>query len=162
MVVPRSEVCFFDTWNIEKLEEILDTAEAVTEWCREKKRPGFHTLICVDDFADVASIARGPLLTKLFLRGRHALCSTLVKTQSLRLLGASIRRNALSWFVWSLRTGSDLEALLDELSAVHPEGRKGALRLYQAATAPKYGFLYVDVTAPPERMFHANFRELGL
>ena len=48
------------------------------------------------------------------------------------------------------------------LSAVHPEGRKGVLRLYQAATAPKYGFLYVDVTAPPERMFHANFRGLGL
>ena len=162
MSVPLDEQCFFDTWDVAALERILAEAEAITEYCRRKKKPAFHTYLAIDDFGDQAAVARGQLLTSIYLRGRHALLSCHVKVQSLRLLGAPIRRNALSWFVWSLRTGSDLEALLDELSAIHPEGRKGVLRLYKQATTPKYGFLYVDVTAPPSEMFHANFKQLSL
>ena len=140
----------------------MAAAEAITEYCRRKKKPAFHTYLAIDDFGDQAAIARGQLSTNIYLRGRHALLSCHVKVQSLRLLGAPIRRNALSWFVWSLRTGSDLEALLDELAAVHPEGRKGVLRLYKMATTPKFGFLYVDVTAPPAEMLHADFKKLSL
>ena len=160
--VPRDEVCFFDTWDVDALERILREAEDITEHQRRKGRPPFHTYLGIDDFGDQSAIARGQLLTSIFLRGRHAFLSCQVKIQSLRLLGAPIRRNALSWYVWSLRTGSDLEALLDELAAVHPDGRKGVLRLYKQATTPKFGFLFIDVTAPAEEMFHANFKVLPL
>ncbi len=157
-----TSTCFFDSWDVAALERILAEAEAITEYCRRKKKPAFHTYLAIDDFGDQSAIARGQLLTSIYLRGRHALLSCHVKVQSLRLLGAPIRRNALSWFVWSLRTGSDLKALLDELAAVHPDGRRGILRLYKLATTPKYGFLFVDVTAPPSQMFHANFKRLAL
>jgi hypothetical protein len=162
MGVPRDEVCFFDTWDVDALERILREAEDITEYQRRKGRPPFHTYLGIDDFGDQSAIARGQLLTSIFLRGRHAFLSCQVKTQSLRLLGAPIRRNALSWYVWSLRTGSDLEALLDELAAVHPDGRKGVLRLYKQATTPKFGFLFIDVTSPAESMFHANFSPLSI
>ena len=72
-----------------------------------------------------------------------------------------MRKNALSIFVFRLR-GNELTTLLDELENTHPEGRKGVMKLYNLATSQPFGFLYVDATAPPSEMFHANFRPLKL
>jgi hypothetical protein len=161
--IPEEEMgeCFQDTFNEPHILRVLQDQERITTHQKRKKRPVFHVALYIDDFADEPAIARGQLLTSLFVKARHFFVSTFVKTQAFRLLGTSIRKNALSIFVWRLR-GNELTTLLEELENTHPDGRRGVLRLYNLATAPKWGFLYVDVTAAPSEMFHASFKQLAL
>ena len=77
----------------------------------------------VDDIADNEQIARREvLLHQLFFRGRHAKITTLIATQKCTALAPQIRTQALSFFVFKLRSQQELDALLDEVSALG--GRK--------------------------------------
>ena len=58
--------------------------------------------------------------------------------------------------VWCLRSWSELESLLEELSAIHD--KKTLLALYDEAVSKPYGFWLVNLTEPPDRMFWSSFR----
>ena len=53
--------------------------------------------------------------------------------------------------------------MLEEVSAVHPRGKKGALELYRRAIAEPHGFLYCDLTASdPDKVFHSKWEPLSV
>lgn len=106
-----------------------------------------NILIVLDDIADNEQIARREvLLHQLFFRGRHAKISTLIATQKYRALAPQIRTQALSFFVFKLRSQQELDALLDEVSALG--GRKLVDSYYREATKKPYSFLYIRLDQP--------------
>ena len=122
----------------------------------QKKKKRWRILIPVDDFADDPSFSRNSkLLHSLFTRGRHSMISTIVATQKFVAIHPIIRTNATELFVYRLRNQKDLDAFLEELSALYD--KKTLLRLYQHATEAPYAFLYVKLTASNrDDMFYLN------
>jgi hypothetical protein len=141
------EPFFFDTWQPEVLNEIVETQKRVVQECkRQKIKQLYGILIVVDDFADSPNVvhsnsgagAGGSMLNTLFVRGRHLACSVIVSSQKLRLLSTTMRVNAQFMLVWRLRNRLELQSLLEEISAVYD--MKTLEKMYQLATDDPYSF----------------------
>ena len=145
--VAKDEECFFDHYDPEDLEKIIETQRKVTQYMKDhKKKKLYQILILVDDFADDPSFSRNSkLLHSLFTRGRHSMISTIVATQKFVAIHPIIRTNATELFCYRLRNQKDLESFLEELSALYD--KKTLLKLYQYATSEPFSFLYVKLTA---------------
>ena len=153
------EPCFFEEWDLERLGKIIDEQYKLIEFQKKKgyKRL-FSICIVIDDFADRPDLMHNNanLLSRLFFRGRHLSMRTLVSTQRLKSIAAAIRANLQFLMVWRLRSYTELESLLEELSAIHD--KKTLLALYEQAVSQPYGFWLVVLTERPERMFWSGFR----
>ena len=98
------------------------------------------------------------MLNTLFVRGRHLCISTLVSSQKLRLVSSTIRVNLQCLCVWRLRNQHELEALLEEVSAVYD--KKTLMQMYRLATDEPYSFWYILLTAKKrEDMFFVRFEK---
>eukprot|EP00439_Symbiodinium_sp_Y106_P016809 s13541_g2.t1 len=95
------------------------------------------------------------ILDTLFIRGRHYCISTWVSTQKLRLMSSAVRVNTMFYCVFRLRNQLELDALVEELSAMLP--KDVLYGMYQEATREKYSFWYVNLRAPKEDMFWVRF-----
>ena len=84
------------------------------------------------------------LLHSLFTRGRHSFISSIVATQKFKAISIIIRVNATDLYVFKLRNQGDLDALVDEVSAV--ADKKVILEMYNIATHEPFGFLYIKLT----------------
>ena len=151
--------CYYDHYDPESLEQIIDTQKKIIEFQKQKKETKklFQILIIIDDFADDASFSRqSKLLHALFTRGRHSQISTIVATQKFTALHPIIRVNASELFVFRLRNYSDLQTFLDEVSAL--VDKKALLEMYSIATDEAFSFLYVRLTEKnKDRMFMVKF-----
>ena len=151
MGVPDTERCYYDSWDEEALDEILKTQKAVVAHQKKEKagKQIYGICVIVDDFADspqvMASRQGGNALNTLLVRGRHLMISTLILTQRLRLAGCTLRVNAQALVVFRLRNRLELDAIIEELSAVYD--KKVLMELYQLATAEPYSFMYVNLGA---------------
>ena len=104
----------------------------------------------------MSSRAGGSSLNHLLVRGRHLAISTLILTQKLRACGNLLRINLQSLCVFRLRNRLELDAIIEELSAVYD--KKVLMEMYQLATAEKYSFMYVNLAASKvEDMFYLRF-----
>ena len=90
-------------------------------------------------------MSHNQLLNSLFTRGRHSFISTIVSTQKYRAISNIVRVNATNLYVFRLRNAGDLEAFIEEVSAV--ADKKTLLQLYQTATSEPYSFLFVKLNA---------------
>ena len=67
--------------------------------------------------------------------------STWVSSQKLRLISAAVRVNMQFLCCWRLRNQHELDAVIEELSALLP--KEQLYRLYEQATREPYSFLFV-------------------
>ena len=114
--------------------------------------------VIVNDFADDTVAMRGSqsdVLESLFVRGRHYGISTIVATQKFRLLSPVLRTIATALFCFRFRSKQDQDACIDEVSAVID--KKTLMRSYTETTNPQYGFLFIDLQAPPDRVCWSRF-----
>ena len=142
------EKLYFDHYNPEELEHIIDTQHKVILHMKKQKHSHlFSVLAIVDDFADDPTFSRhSKLLHSLFTRGRHNSISTIVSSQKFNAVAPIIRVNATFLVVYKLRNTKDLETFLEERSGMI--GRKELIELYQMATKDPYSFLYINLVAP--------------
>ena len=114
-------------------------------------------MIVTDDFADDTSLTRkSQLLHQLYIRGRHYMISTITSTQVYKAISNIIRKNMTHLFIYRLRNYSDLENIVDELSAVYD--KKTLLQIYHEAVSEDYSFLYVNLISKDKRkMFMKQF-----
>jgi hypothetical protein len=142
------EKLYFDHYNPEELEHIIDTQHKVILHMKKQKHSHlFSVLVIVDDFADDPTFSRhSKLLHSLFTRGRHNSISTIVSSQKFNAVAPIIRVNATFLVVYKLRNTKDLETFLEEISGMI--GRKELIELYQMATKDPYSFLYINLVAP--------------
>ena len=156
----ENETCFFDHYEPEELNNIIETQRKIIELMKAQQRKKlYQILIIVDDFADDPTFSRNSkLLHSLFTRGRHSMISTIVATQKFSAIHPIIRTNATELFVYRLRNYKDLESFLEELSALYD--KKTLLELYKHATDAPYSFLYVKLTAKTkDNMFFMNLNK---
>ena len=114
----------------------------------------------MNDFADDISFVRNSkLLHQLYIRGRHSCISTITATQVFKQISPIIRKNVLDLFVFRLRNQHDLDAMIEEVSAV--ASKKEIFNMYKQATDEPYGFLYISLTSKTiEEMFFNKFNKL--
>ena len=138
----------------------------IQEMKKRKLKTLCNILILVDDMADDPTVMHrqggytsgGSMLNTLFVRGRHSQISTIVSTQKLRLIGTTIRVNAQFIMVWRLRNRLELQALLEELSAVYLI--KTLEDMYNLATEEPYSFWHSLLAAREKTdMFYLRFEQ---
>ena len=143
----KDDIFYFDHYDEEGLFKIIDTQRKIIEYQKKHNHNKlFSILIVVDDFADAPLVSRNnKLLHSLFTRGRHSQISTVVATQKFNALSPIIRVNASDLYVFRLRNYSDLQAFLDEVSAI--ADKNSILEMYSMATDEPFSFLTVKLTA---------------
>ena len=116
-------------------------------------------MVVIDDFADEPAFTRqSKILHALFTRGRHSMISTIVSTQKYRAISNIIRVNATNLYVFRSRNAGDLEAWIDEVSAI--TDKKTLLQLYNIATAEPYSFLFIKLHAKKvNKMFYMRYQK---
>jgi hypothetical protein len=155
-VLKQEDDCFFSEFHTQDLQAVIDKQQKLITQLKERGTKMLpNILVVIDDFADDAAVARREtLLHQLFMRGRHSKISTLIATQKFRALAPQMRTQALSFFIFKLRSQQELDALLDEVSALG--GRKLVDSFYREATRKPYSFLYIRLDQP-EPMFMERF-----
>ena len=153
----NGEEIYFDHYDSEALEEIINNQKQIIEYLKRKKhKKMYNILILIDDFADNPSFSRhSKLLHSLYTRGRHSFISVVTATQKFNAIASIIRVNATELYVYRLRNYKDLEALLEELTALYP--KKVIQKLYDYATEKPYSFLYINLMSKDKKnMFYMN------
>ncbi len=154
------EQFYFDHYDEEALFNIINTQRKIIEYQKKHNHNKlFSILIVVDDFADDVKFSRNSkLLHSLFTRGRHSQISTVVATQKFNALSPIIRVNASDLYVFRLRNYSDLQAFLDEVSAIAP--KDVILEMYKIATDEPFSFLTVKLTSKDKnKIFMIRFQK---
>ena len=83
--------------------------------------------------------------------------STWVSSQKLRLISAAVRVNMQFICIWRLRNQLELEAVLEELSALLP--KQELLAMYQEATREPYSFWFIYYLKDKANMFYKRWEE---
>ena len=82
--------------------------------------------------------------------------STITSTQVYKQISPIVRKNMTHLFIYRLRNYGDLEAIVEELSAVYD--KQTLLQIYHEAVSEDYSFLYVNLMQKrKERMFMQSF-----
>ena len=152
---------YYDEYDPKALQHIIDTQYKIIDYMKKQgHRQLYQICIIIDDFIDSRAFTFSPtsLLNTLYIRGRHMMISTITTSQSYKSISSIVRRNITEISIFRLRNNSDLEAVLDELSAVYD--KKTLLNMYRMATDHPYGFLYINLMAKnKEDMFYDSLKE---
>ena len=149
------EQAYWDEWDESALRRIIQQQRKITEASKKlEMKKLYQVLVVIDDFADTPQLHKphGALDT-LFIRGRHMQISTWVSSQKLRLMRVNMQ---FLWW-WRLRNQHELDAVIEELSALLP--KEQLYRLYEQATREPYSFLFVYYLKPKNEMFYKRFEE---
>ena len=152
------EKIYFDSYDPAELEQVINTQKKVIDYQKEQKHKDlYQILIIVDDFADNPDFTRkSTLLHQLYIRGRHYMISTITATQAYKQISPIVRKNMTHLFIYRLRNYADLEAIIEELSAVYD--KKTLLQIYHEAIDEPYSFLYVNLMSKDRtKMFLQKF-----
>ena len=153
------EQTYWDEWDEAALRRIIQQQRKITEASKKlEMKKLYQVLVVIDDFADTPQLHKphGALDT-LFIRGRHMQISTWVSSQKLRLISAAVRVNMQFLCCWRLRNQHELDAVIEELSALL--WKEQLYRLYEQATREPYSFLFVYYLKPKNEMFYKRFEE---
>ena len=156
----EEEPIYFPDYDPEALENIISTQHKIITYMKNQgKKKLFQILIVIDDIADDESFSkRSKLLNQLYIRGRHNMISTITSTQKFRAIGNIIRINITELYVFRLRNQHDLEAFIEEVSAL--ADKKTLLDIYNLATKEDYSFLYVKLNSKSKNdMFFIKFNQ---
>ena len=155
------EQVYFDKWDEGALRGIIEKQKQITHKTKEMGfKKLYQILIVIDDFADQPELHRRTgdgALDTLSIRGRHMQISTWVSSQKLRLISAAVRVNMQFMCVWRLRNQLELEAVLEELTALLPKQELQAI--YQEATREPFSFLFIHYLKPRAEMFYKRWEE---
>lgn len=116
MGVPPEEETFFDSWDEDKLSEILSTQRAVVKHQKAEKTSNkiFSICVVVDDLADDQRVmasrtgSGGSAINFLLTRGRHSFCSCMLSSQKQKAVGSIARINAQALIIFRLRSKANL------------------------------------------------------
>ena len=158
----EKEKIYFEEYDPIALKKIIETQHKVIEYQKKNKDKNlFSILIIIDDFADDPKFVRySNLLHGLFTRGRHNAMSVILSTQKYNVLAPIIRLNASALFVFRLKNMNEVNAFLEENSAL--VDKKALYEMYQQAVNYKpYSFFYINTNAKDvANMFYINFEQV--
>ena len=149
---------YFDSYDPAELQQVIKTQQKVIDYQEEQKHTDLYQILTfIDDFADDTNFIPKPqLLHQLHIRGRHYMISTITPTQVYKQISPIVRKDVTHLFIYILRNYGDLEAIVEELSAICD--KKTPLQIYHEAVTEDYSFLYVNLMFKGKRkMFMSRF-----
>ena len=152
---------FHSEWDEQALKDLMDKQRSVIKELKDAKsrKPLPQVLTIIDDFADRYDIMHSAsnILTTFFIRGRHFGSSCWISSQKLTAIAPVARVNFRFMLVWRLRNQREIEALMEELSAMYP--RQVLHEMYETAiTHEDHSFWYIDMVAKQKQdMFFIRF-----
>ena len=134
------EQYLFDTYNESELQKIINTQFKLIQYMKKNNmKKLFQIAIIIDDMTENKQFMRNSrLLETLYVRGRHIGISTITSVQGYKMINTVIRKNATQLYIFRLRNRSDLEAILDEMSAIYD--KQTIYDIYKAATTDAHSF----------------------
>ena len=155
----EKEQVYFEEYDPIALKKIIETQHKVIDFQKKNKQKElFSILIVVDDMADDPRFVRySTLLHGLFTRGRHNAISCILSTQKYNVLAPIIRLNSSALFIFRLKNMNEVNAFLEENSAL--VDKKSLYEMYQQAVndAP-YSFFFINTNAKDvNHMFYVRF-----
>ena len=159
LTTTEDEQIYYQDFDGDAVQHILATQKKVID--HQKKDPKtkklFSILLIFDDVADNKAIHNNQALNSCFTRGRHSQISTILSTQKYNAVSTIIRTNMDSMYLFRLRNANDLQAVIDELSALLD--KKILLEVYMKATEERFSFLFIKLTSPTiNDMFYVEFQ----
>ena len=154
----KGENLYFETFDEEALQTIINKhSRIIAKLKEEKEKEMYNICIVIDDFIDDKRISNNSkALNSLFIRGRHSFISTICLIQKYISVSPMIRLNVSALMIFKLKNMKDLQALLDETSALI--NKKRLMEIYEKAIEQKYNFLYINLMADNiNEMFFINF-----
>lgn len=154
---------FHSEWDEGALRDIMERQREKIKKLKDAKtkKPLPQVLTIIDDFADRYDIMHNAsnILTTLFIRGRHFGSSCWLSSQKLTAIASVARVNFRFLLVWRLRNYREIEALMEELSALYP--KQILHEFYEAAISDEdHSFWYVNLVAKKkEDMMYVRFEE---
>ena len=139
------EKCYSDSCEASELEPVIKTQQKVISYQKEQKHKDlYQILLVIDDFADGTSFTRkSQLLHQSYIRGRHYMISTITPTQFYKQVSPIVITNMTHLFIYRLRNYGDLEAIVEEMSAICD--KKTLLHMCHEAISEPYSFLYTNL-----------------
>ena len=152
---------FSSEWDEPALKKILDAQmEKIKDLKHAKsKKPLPQILTVIDDFADRSDImhSASSILTTLFIRGRHFGSTSWVSTQHLTAISRVARVNFRFVLCWRLRNQKEIQALMEELSAIYPVKTLHSMCEMAISDQP-HSFWYINLVAKEKQdMFFVRF-----
>ena len=173
-VNPEKEKVYFDTFNIDEMQKVLDLQNKVNQYQKKNgENKLFSVLFLIDDFIDQASFAKhSNLLNALYIKARHFNVSIISSSQKYNGLSTTIRTNSRQLILFKLRNYEEVESVLDELAGVliskkamsdmkslH-QAKQLLLEIYNIATEDPFSFLFVNLMQPDiNKMFMVRFEK---
>eukprot|EP00438_Fugacium_kawagutii_P028406 Skav208340 [mRNA] locus=scaffold5193:47648:48400:+ [translate_table: standard] len=154
----KKEYIFFEHYNPEELEKMKNTQTKIITYMKDHKLKKLHSIfIVVDDHAnDLNCVRHSKLLHGLAIRGRHQAISFILSTQKYKNLANIIRLDSSSLYIFKLQIQSDLEAFIEESSAL--VDKKTLLEMYKEAVKEPYSFFYININSKDiNQMFYTRF-----
>ena len=154
----KHEDLYFETFDEAALQNIINNhSRIIAKLKDEKTKEMYNICIVIDDFIDDRRISNNSkALNSLFIRGRHSFISTICLIQKYISVSPMIRLNVSALMIFKLKNMKDLNALLDETSALI--NKKKLLEIYERAIEQKYNFLYINLMADNiNEMFFIHF-----
>jgi hypothetical protein len=152
---------FHSEWDEQALKDILEQQKERIRQLKEAKtrKPLPQCFICLDDWADQPHILHSAsnIVATLFVRARHFATSVWVSSQKLTAIAPVARVNFRFMCVWRLRNAKEIQALMEELSAIHPVSV--LQEMYTVAIEDEeHSFIFIDLVAKRrEDIFHIRF-----
>ena len=154
----KDEQIYYQDFDGEAVQHILTTQKNIIDHKTKdpKTKKLFSILLIFDDVADNKAIHNNQALNSCFTRGCHSQISTIISTQKYNATSTICRTNMDSVYLFRLRNANDLQAVIDELSALLD--KKILLQVYMKATEERYSFLFIQLTSPTiDDMFYVKF-----
>jgi len=138
-------VLFFDEYDPEALEAIIKQQFKLADTMKKNGKFVYQVGILVDDVSDDPSFTRNSkLLHQLYIRGRHAMITTVTSVQQVVTVAPLIRTQATHTFNFRLRSFQDLQIWLDENSAIYD--KTTLLKMYHMCVDKPFGFMYINLS----------------
>ena len=137
----KEDPLYYSHYDPEALTRIISHQHKLVQYMKDAKHDKiYNILIIVDDLSDDVSFSRhSSILWSLYTRGRHLHISTICSIQKWKSLANIVRVNCTEIYVYRMRNQTDLESLLEELSALYD--KRTLLEIYNIATSAP--FLYI-------------------
>ena len=140
------EKYIFDDYDPDALLKIIDTQHKVIEFQKKNKIKDLYSiLIVIDDMAeDQRFMKYSKILHGLYTKSRHNAISVLTSVQKYNAVAPIIRLNSSSLYIFKLRNMKEVDAFIEENSAM--VDKKRLYEMYQQAVNFKpYSFFFIKL-----------------
>lgn len=154
---------FFDDYNSETLEKILDEQMGMVKLLKKNgltKHLANRMLIIFDDLvgSSLFTNARNNVFKGLNTRHRHYSCSMIMVSQGYKEIPKTVRTNWSALIIFEIGNEKEIEVISEEFSLGY--NRDKWMQAYNYCVGEEYGFMYINYQKSKKLRLMKNFDQV--